>query len=84
MKQTQADYNRGYNEAINDIKKYIKENNETDKALVYMTLTHWLPYCPQFSRKTKNGGSEYVVVWTKYAKGYNQALLDYDKGDLKV
>lgn len=69
MKQTQADFDRGYQKALEDLKK-LKEKNP-DRAIEDILFELRYGATPVFVSKGR-----WKVINSKYALGYNKALQD--------
>lgn len=69
MKQTQADFERGYQKALGDIKKLKEKNPDRDMEDILIELDH--NATPIFVSKGR-----WKVINSKYALGYQKALTD--------
>lgn len=76
MKQTQKDFNRGYQNAVKDIENMRKEQPNISDEDIRFQLLAYAPHCPSFWYKDKNGELRYKIITTKYAKGYEKACSD--------
>lgn len=77
MKQTQIDFEKGYNQAIEDVKKALKD--DIDLEFILHTLFMYYPYFPSFFVKDKR---TYVVIKTKYGLGYEKALMQIEAKEI--
>ncbi len=73
MKQTQADFERGYRDALKDIEGCRRKHPDWDDFDIRFDLGYLCPYFPSFQRK---GKGEYVVIRTKYGLDYQKAIDD--------
>ena len=76
MKQTKADFDRGYQNAIKDIETMRKRQpNISNEDILYQLLAY-APHCPSFWYKNKKGELSYMIITTQYSKGYEKACKD--------
>lgn len=73
MKQTQADFDEGYQTALKDIEEKRKQHPDWSMKDIVYDLGYLCPFFPSFWTK---GMKRYVVIRTKWGLGYMKALTD--------